>query len=165
MGNKIDPGTGLTEKQRRFCEEYIKVMNGQLAAENVGYKKESARSQASRLLTNNNIIEYLKTLKDVITEDSIISARQVLLDIKAIGDRCMQTEPVLDKLGNKTGEYVFKENGALKSRELLGKYHKLFAERVSHENPDGSEMKQVPTNISIQNLKIVSNNLNDVLDD
>ncbi|WP_161935081.1 terminase small subunit, partial [Lactococcus lactis] len=41
----------LTEKQKRFCDEYIKLGNATQAAINAGYSKRTARSQGQRLLT------------------------------------------------------------------------------------------------------------------
>lgn len=45
----------LKPKQQRFAVEYLHDLHGQNAAIRAGYKAESARSQASRLLTNVNI--------------------------------------------------------------------------------------------------------------
>ena len=41
----------LTPKQERFCQEYMKDLNGTQAAIRAGYSKETARQQAQRLLT------------------------------------------------------------------------------------------------------------------
>lgn len=45
----------LTEKQEAFCQSYLLDFNGARAAKEAGYAEDSARQEASRLLTNVNI--------------------------------------------------------------------------------------------------------------
>jgi phage terminase small subunit len=53
----------LNEKMIRFCKEYIACkFNGSQAAINAGYSKKAAKEQASRLLTNANVQNYLSEL-------------------------------------------------------------------------------------------------------
>jgi len=54
---------GLTEKQRRFCEEYIVDLNGTQAAIRAGYTKTSSSTQASVLMSNRKCIKYISYLK------------------------------------------------------------------------------------------------------
>ncbi len=57
----------LTDKQKRFCEEYIIDLNGTRAykAAYTSVKKdETAAAGATRLLRNVNVDEYIKKLKD-----------------------------------------------------------------------------------------------------
>ena len=111
-----------------FCREYIVDMNGSRAATAAGYSKKTARTQASMMLTKLNIQTYLKQLLTKPIEKLAITAEYVLGNIQEIGERCMQHKEVLDSEGDPTGEYVFKENGALKAQELLGRHIKLFGE-------------------------------------
>ena len=48
----------LTNKQRRFCEEYVIDWNGTRAAIAAGYSEKSAREQASQNLTKLNIANH-----------------------------------------------------------------------------------------------------------
>ena len=50
----------LTKKQIRFCEEYVKDYNGTKAAIRAGYKESNAASQASRLLSDSNVLNAIK---------------------------------------------------------------------------------------------------------
>jgi len=54
----------LSDKQKRFCEEYCLDWNGSKAAIRAGYSEESAKEQASRLLTNDNIQAYIQLIKN-----------------------------------------------------------------------------------------------------
>ena len=52
----------LTQKQLRFCNEYIVDFNGTQAAIRAGFSKASARSQASILLQKPHVSSHIKTL-------------------------------------------------------------------------------------------------------
>ena len=55
----------LTEQQKLFCLEYVNNrFNGTQAAILAGYEENSARSQASRLLTNDNILKEVKRIQN-----------------------------------------------------------------------------------------------------
>ncbi len=75
----------LNEKQKRFCEEYIKDLNGKQAAIRAGYSKKTANEQASRLLRNVNVEKYLKSLREEQKIECIISANEVIKELAKIG--------------------------------------------------------------------------------
>lgn len=52
----------LTDKQKRFCIEYVKSGNATQSAIKVGYSKKNARNIASENLTKPNIKEYINEL-------------------------------------------------------------------------------------------------------
>ena len=52
----------LNDKQRIFCEEYLKDFIKTQAAIRAGYSKKTARQMATRLFTNVNIQEYISEL-------------------------------------------------------------------------------------------------------
>lgn len=51
---------GITAQQERFIEEYIKCRKGAEAARRAGYSVKTARTQASRLLTNADILKEIQ---------------------------------------------------------------------------------------------------------
>ena len=62
-------------------------------------------------------------------EELEITAKYITDQIKSVGERCMQAEPVRDSKGNEVpGEFQFREFGALKAWELLGKRIGYFKE-------------------------------------
>ena len=77
----------LSPKKKRFCVEYLKDSNGAQAAIRAGYAEASARQQASRLLTNDDVKQYLKELRDEIlgTEKEALKY-YVLQKLKKIAD-------------------------------------------------------------------------------
>lgn len=72
--------TSLSNQQMLFCQEYLKLgMNGTQAYLNIykSCKKEStARTNASRLLTNANIQEYIEELQSKIEKNAIINVEE-----------------------------------------------------------------------------------------
>ena len=54
----------MNEKQRRFAEHYAANPNATEAARVAGYSDRTARSQGQRLLTNDDIQEYIKELQE-----------------------------------------------------------------------------------------------------
>ena len=124
----------LNPKQKMFCQEYLVDLNATQAAIRAGYSKKTAGAIASEYLQKPNLQEYIKQLIDERSKRVEISAEAVLEDIVEIKQRCMQKVQVRDKDGNPTGEWVFKEQGALKANELLGKHLKMFVEKKEVEH-------------------------------
>lgn len=74
----------LTEKQKRFCEEYLVDLNATQAAIRVGYSKKTARSQGQRLLTNVDIQKYLVELREDQKAKAIVTAEEVVQELKSV---------------------------------------------------------------------------------
>ena len=69
----------LTDQQKLFVQELIKNnYNATQAAIAAGYSKNSARSKASQLLTNVNILEYKEELLKSLEGEKIASVKEVL---------------------------------------------------------------------------------------
>ena len=68
----------LNRRQQKFCVEYIKTGNGAKAAINAGYSERTAKNQASRLLTNVNVKEYVEKLKKEAIERNKIELDEVV---------------------------------------------------------------------------------------
>ncbi len=128
----------LTIAQRLFVFEMIKEINNgtgkrnqTAAAIRAGYSPKSANEQAVRLMADPLIKAEIEKELRKLEKKALLSAEAVLLDIKEIGDRCMQAVPVYDDKGRIVpGQWQFNPFGALKSRELLGKNLELFTDKV-----------------------------------
>lgn len=121
---------GLNPKQAQFVREYLIDFNALGAAIRSGYSPKSAKAIGSENLTKPDIQAAIKAQIEKRAEKTGITADYVLTSLKSIAERCQQAEPVLDKQGNPTGEYQFREAGANKALELLGKNLKLFTDRI-----------------------------------
>ena len=130
----------LNAKRRRFVVEYLIDQNATQAAIRAGYSAKTAYSQGHDLL---KIPEVISALEQAATEHAKavgVTVEGVLRDLREVVDRCMQTEEVLDREGNPTGEYAFKEQGALKGLELIGKHLRMFVERVEATGANGADL-------------------------
>jgi len=80
------PEIEITEKQKRFCENYFKDFNGSRAYKEVygNVTDESARALSSKLLTNINVKCYLDSLKKRLAELSGISPIKILREYEKI---------------------------------------------------------------------------------
>ncbi len=121
----------LSEKQRRFVNEYLVDLNATKAAKRAGYSRASARSIGAENLTKPDIQEYLqsefrkRSSRLQITQDLVI---QGLIDNI---ERASQAVPVRNHKGEVFGEYRYQANAINKAYELLGKHLGMFTGRQS----------------------------------
>lgn len=109
---------GLTERQRRFVDEFLVDQNAHQAMLRAGLK-DAGRAHSPRLMADPRIKAAIAQGLAQQQERTLISADKVLLDIQSIGDDAWKAE-----------DY----NNALRSRELLGKRYKLFTDKVEVTN-------------------------------
>lgn len=69
----------LNNNKKAFCREYVKNGNNGTQAYMKTHKncsEESARRNASRMLTNADVQEYIKELQDKLEEEAIMTAKE-----------------------------------------------------------------------------------------
>ncbi|MFB3176021.1 terminase small subunit [Staphylococcus pseudintermedius] len=139
----------LTPRQVRFVNEYIKALNITQSAIKAGYTPNSAYVTGSRLLRNEKVEEYIKSQQDKVMDDSILTAKELLhlLTNAAVGDETETKEVVVKRSSFEknpdTGrmnlvynehvelvEVPIKPSDRLKARDMLGKYHSLFTDKL-----------------------------------
>lgn len=135
----------LAEKHQKFVDEYMKDMNGTAAYLRAGYNcsEEAARRAASRLLTNVDVQDEIRTRQDKMQQESDITVQWVLNNFKSIAERCMQAEAILDRDGNETGEYKFDSSGANKALENIGKHLGMFKDKVELTGNNGGPLRVI----------------------
>lgn len=119
----------LTDKQMKFCEEYLIDLNATQAAIRAGYSENSATEIGYENLRKPHIAEYLAACQNQLREKTQITQEWVVNRLKEISDRCMQAEPVMVYIDGEyveSGEFKFDSSGANKSTELLGKHIGIF---------------------------------------
>lgn len=144
----------LNPRQEKFVHEYIKTLNVTQSAIKAGYSPQSAHVQGSRLLKNEKVYRYIKEQKEQYMDESVLTAKELLhiLTNAATGDET-ETKEVVVKQGDfvenpDTGrkmlvyseriemlEVPIKASDRLKARDLLGKYHKIFTDKVDINAP------------------------------
>lgn len=75
----------LTPKQQRFCDEYLIDLNGAQAAIRAGYSPKTAKEQATRLLTNVHVQQYVSEQQQKRQERTLITADMVIAELAKIG--------------------------------------------------------------------------------
>ena len=125
----------LKRQQEMFCQEYVVDYNGTKAAIRAGYKENSARKQASRLLTNEDILTRVHELQKDQLARLAISQDYVVLQLLETYKCCREPSPVMrydPSTGEmeETGIYQFDSKGALRALELLGKHLGMFSDKV-----------------------------------
>lgn len=129
----------MTEKQKRFADEYLIDLNATRAYK-AAYPKvkkdEVARVNGSRMLTNANVKKYIDEQLEKLHDDKTADAKEVLEYLTAVlrkesrsstivvegcGDGCSEAR-VIDKPPD--------EKERLKAAELLGKRYRLFTDKI-----------------------------------
>lgn len=141
----------LTEKQKLFCNEYLIDLNATQAAIRAGYSEKSARQIAQRMLTKDDIQEYMQKIMNDKQSGLIASQDEVLETLTAVMRRQQKEQVVaserhrrsyFDEEGRKvtedtevpvTVEIDTKISDVNKAAELLGKRYGLFSDKVNVE--------------------------------
>jgi phage terminase small subunit len=130
----------LTAKQQALAVNIASGMT-QLEAYRRAYGNKSndntARSDAGKIARKPHVAAYIERLKadaaavlaKNLADDLALDRQYVLRNLKTVVERCMQAEPVLDRKGNPTGEYVFDSKGANQALGMIGKELGMFVER------------------------------------
>lgn len=147
----------LNDKQKLFCQEYLKDLNATKAAIRAGYSEKTARNIACENLTKPNIQQYIQELQEGIQKRNQITIDEIMTDLIEVKNRCMQNVPVMyfDKVekewkheGKENGEplYKFDSNGATKALDLLGRI-------IGAYEKDNTQKRELPI-ININGVKI-----------
>lgn len=129
----------MTEKQKRFCDEYLIDCNATRAYKAV-YQNvksdETAKSAASRLLTNVNVKKYIDDRMEELHNEKTADAQEVIEYLTSVlrGESTAQ-EIVVEGIGDGCSEARMMEKSPsekerLKAAELLGKRYSLFTDKV-----------------------------------
>jgi len=81
---KKDEEKPLTNKQRRFCEEYVIDCNGARAAIAAGYSHRTAKEQASQNLTKLNVKAYIEEIQKDLSKITGVTAIRNILELKKV---------------------------------------------------------------------------------
>ena len=114
----------LTEKQKRFADEYIQSGNATQSAIKAGYSQKYANTNVSKLLQNTTIKSYIDERMAVIASNRIMTAKEAVELLTGIGrGEVKETVVVASPMGVETVE----KEADLKTRisaikEILKRY-------------------------------------------
>ena len=140
----------LTDKQKKFIEEYLVDMNG-TRAYRVAYpsvkKNETAAALASRLLTNDKVKKAIEPILASMSSDRMATATEVMEYLTSVmrGESTAEIV-VVEGLGDGVSEARrFKkapdEKERLRAAELLGKRFGLFKDKVEVSGLEAEQSK------------------------
>ncbi len=115
----------LSDKQRRFCEEYLIDCNATQAAIRAGYSERTARTQGQRMSTKSNIQKYITQLQAERGKRLSISQADVIRELSALAFQPLDGENMT------TG--AIKVSEKIRALELLGKHFGMFVDRVEQK--------------------------------
>lgn len=122
----------MTERQKRFCDEYLIDLNATQAAIRAGYSERSASSIGERILRNDDVRSYISEQLERIHNENTADAQEVMEYLTAVM-RGKSVSRVLAFVGDGCQRVIEKppdEKERLKAAELLGKRYGLFTDRV-----------------------------------
>ena len=132
----------MTDKQRKFCDEYIIDCNATkayLAAYPNIKNEHSARTLASRLLTKVDIKAYIDEQLEKISSEKVADAKEVMEYLTSVmRGESLSEIVVVENIGDYMSEArrmdkAPDEKERLKAAELLGKRYGLFKDNVALE--------------------------------
>lgn len=141
----------MTEKQKRFCDEYLIDLNAKQAAIRAGYSEKTAYSIGAENLKKPELQEYIQKRLAEKEEALIAKQDEVLKTLTRIMRReepetvvvvCKKHKSHYDDSGKKVIDDIeepvtvpipTKVSDANKAAEMLGRYYSLFTDRTQIE--------------------------------
>lgn len=100
----------VTQKQKRFCQEYARSGNAKQSAINAGYSEKTAYSIGNENLNKPEVKKYLQELTEQIESEKIASAREMQEHLTAIIRKQMEEEViVVEGCGDGISEAIIKK--------------------------------------------------------
>lgn len=161
----------LTDKQQAFIEHYLICMNASEAARRAGYSKRSAGSIGSENLQKPEIARVIESRMDGLRAQSnevlarlTRQARGSMADFLSVTNKQVEIKfnqdaplDLIKKIRIKPGEYgkeiELELYDSQKALELLGKYHKLFTDKVEIDWQSELEAAGIDASQEFETLK------------
>ena len=119
MAAKINPQTGVTEKQDKFCKAYLATGNASHAyrtAYDTQASSETIRVNASKLMQETNITLRLQVLRDRMDKKHHITTDTITTRLEEITDKALS---------------INKLSAAVSAQALVARLHGLDIQKVS----------------------------------
>ena len=133
----------LTDKQKKFCDEYLTDFNATQAAIRAGYSEKTANRIASENLSKPDIQNYIAELKKDSQKRSEIKRGEVIQELKKIGFADIEIETLKPSDKIKALEIIARMLGYDKPEEgnnmdAVNKNIKALAELINNPKPNRS---------------------------
>jgi phage terminase small subunit len=140
----------MTKRKLRFVDEYLKDFNQTQACIRAGYSERSAKTAASRLMADVNLVALINQRLELVRankqEVDEFNHNEIRKCFRAIYERCMQAEPVMrwnpttkemEPVRDENGDavYMFDSTGANRAMENIAKNKGFFELDNSQKRP------------------------------
>lgn len=137
----------MTDKQKRFCDEYLIDCNATQAAIRAGYSEKTARQIGEENLSKLDIKNYIQERMEQVASEKVADAQEVMeyltsvlrgetqsseIVVEGIGDGCSKAKEILKEPS---------EKDKLKAAELLGKRYGMWKDKVEVSGIDDEKSK------------------------
>ncbi len=131
----------MTEKQKRFADEYLVDLNATQAAIRAGYSENTARQIGQQNLTKLDVRAYIDERLEALHNERTADAAEVMeyltsvlrgesrasvVVVEGVGDGCSEARTIMKPPDEKE---------RLKAAELLGKRYGMFTEKIDSNAP------------------------------
>lgn len=129
----------MTERQQRFCREYIKDENATQAALRAGYSEKRARRTAQAILADKRVRRYIDELKNNEKNRKLAQTWEILQYFTALmRDEVFEQRIEIDQ---ETGQEILvrqpvKVADRTKAAEFLAKYYRILDEKEEDKGED-----------------------------
>ena len=122
----------ITQRQKKFVQEYLRSGDATDAAIAAGYSARSAASRASKLLETQGVIEYRRKLEKKLFDEMGISKEWIGRRLVEVVESCMEKVPSYrwnpeTRKDERCGEKLLDANSAIRALHELTE-HMNFAE-------------------------------------
>ena len=126
----------MTDKQKRFCDEYLVDCNATQAAIRAGYSAKGINKRVTRMMANDGIRKYIDGQLEQMHNSKAADAQEVLEYLTAVmrGEHKEQTLKLVGEGVQEITDIDVSARERLKAAELIGKRYGMFKENL---NVDG----------------------------
>lgn len=136
----------LTDKEDKFCNEYLIDLNQTQAAIRSGYSEKTARQKGSQLLTKVNIQDRIAELQEELQLKTEVTKEKVIKDLLLAREIALGLKPhhivVKESIGDGVTSTSSKElnktdiNAFIKVNDLLMKHLGMFEKDNDQKKPE-----------------------------
>lgn len=122
----------MTEKQKRFCDEYLVDCNATQAAIRAGYSKKTAYAIGLNNLKKTELKAYIDKQLEQLHNKNIADSQEVLEYLTSVmrGEHKEQTMQLVGDGIQKIADIDVSAKERLKAAELIGKRYGLFKDNI-----------------------------------
>lgn len=129
----------MTERQKRFCDEYLIDLNATQAAIRAGYSEKYAHTNAAKLLRITTIRDFIdrrmaeKDANLIAQQDEVLQYLTAVLRGESASEIVVVEGTGEGRSAARTMKKAPDEKERLKAAELLGKRYGLYTDRIEQE--------------------------------